>query len=92
MSSKRQSSGLAKTMIKQFIKGVNPARFCEELELLEIESFSALEDRFNIYYEHHERLEKLVSAGCLGTGPSHKEPAVSKAETRGGTRGKNILR
>ncbi len=59
----------SKTLIKQFIKGVNPA----QLEVLEIESFPTLEDRFNdIYYEHHERLEKLITVGCVLTGPSDK--------------------
>ena len=38
-----------KTLIKQFIKGVNPAKFREELELLEIESFSTLEDNLTTF-------------------------------------------
>ena len=74
-----------KTLIKQFIKGVNPAKFREELELLEIESFSTLEDKFNdLYYEHHERLEKLIAAGCVVAGPSSKErtPAEKARDER----------
>ena len=74
-----------KTMIKQFIKGVNPAKFREELELLEIESFLTLEDKFNdLYYEHHERLEKLIAAGCVVVGPSSKErtPAEKAGDER----------
>ena len=80
-----------KTMIKQFIKGVNPAKFREELELLEIESFTTLEDRFNdIYYEHHERVEKLLAAECMVAGSSNKERAP--AEKPIGERGRGTWR
>ena len=51
-----------KQLIKQFLKGVQPARFRKELELLEIESFLTLVDYFNkIYYKHHQSILQPVA-------------------------------
>ena len=55
-----------KQLVKQFIKGVQPARFRKELELLETESFITLVDYFNkTYYNHHQSICNVIAAGGL---------------------------
>ena len=76
-----------KQLIKQFIKGVQPARFRKELELLEIDSFLSLVDYFNkIYYKHHQSICNVIAAGGIVLESSHKAGEKTSAGKDGGER------
>ena len=77
-----------KQLTKQFIKGVQPAKFRKELELLEIESFITLVDNFNkIYYKHHQSICSVIAAGGIVDSPS-KAGERSSAGKDGAERGR----
>jgi hypothetical protein len=67
-------------IIKQFIKGVQPAQLAGELELREFKEFKLLKNFFtHTYFDNHKAFKKIKATGAVNSEDENKKKSAGAA-------------